>query len=56
MGELSADTAHELAVEMSETGESSGIHSGGVVVLRCTVGLDGFGCPGGFTALDKARR
>lgn len=43
MGEFSAETAHELAVDVSETGESRDTHSGGVVVLRCTVGLDGTG-------------
>ena len=56
MGEFRAEMAHELAVDVAETGESRGAHSGGVVVLRCTVGLEGFGWPGGFTGLDKARR
>lgn len=42
MGEFSAEIAHELAVEVAETGDRIGRHSGGVVVLRCTVGLDGF--------------
>lgn len=43
MGEFSAENAHELVVDVAETGERRDTHSGGVVVLRCTVGLDGFG-------------
>lgn len=43
MGEFRAEKAHELVVDVAETGESRGTHSGGEVVLRCTVGLEGLG-------------
>ncbi len=57
MGEFSADeSAHELTLDVAETGEMREMHSGGVVVLRCVFGLDGRACPGGLTVLDKARR
>lgn len=56
IGEFRAEWAQEFSVDVAETGESRGAHSGGEVVLRCTVDLGGTGCPGGLQVLDKARR
>lgn len=36
MGEFKAEMAQESTVDVAETGERREIHSGGVVVLRCT--------------------
>lgn len=38
IGEFKAELAHELMVDVVETGEISDTQSGGVVVLRCKIG------------------
>lgn len=55
-GEFSAEVAHGSTVDVAEIGEIRDRHSGGVVVLRCMVGLKGVACPGGLTVLDNALR
>ena len=44
----------ELYVGLETVGDIKEIHSGGLVVLLMTLGLDGRGCPGGLIVLDSA--
>lgn len=41
IGELRAELARELNMEVAEMGEIRGIQSGGLVMLRCGVGRVG---------------
>lgn len=56
MGEFNAEWAQEFSVDVADTGETSGMQSGGVVLLRCVTDGGATGCPGGLQVLDKARR
>lgn len=57
MGEFRAELAQEFNVDVDDSGEIKGTHSGGVVVLRCAAGREcGRACPGGLQVLDNARR
>lgn len=57
MGELRAELARELNMDVAEMGDIKGRQSGGLVMLRCGAGLVGYGVkPGGLRALDSAFR
>ena len=57
IGEFRAELLQEprLKCEVAETGEIKDMHSGGLVVLRCTDGrtTEERVCPGGLQVLDK---
>lgn len=57
IGEFRAELLQEprLKCEVAETGEIKDMHSGGLVVLRCTNGrtAEERACPGGLQVLDK---
>ena len=59
IGEFKAELLQDpkLKCEVADTGDIREMHSGGLVVLRCTGGLTTDGaCPGGLHVLDKVLR